>query len=60
MNFIDSCSYIGINEKIANMDGLIELNIALNPFEFLPPEIAARGIDSIRNFYKELKEQDFI
>jgi internalin A len=47
-------------EKIANMEGLKELNIAKNPFDMLPPEIAARGISSIRNFFAELKEQDFI
>ncbi len=47
-------------EKIANMTGLMELNISNNPFDMLPPEIVARGIDSIRNFFRELKEQDFI
>lgn len=47
-------------EKIANMDVLEELIISGNPFDMLPPEIVARGIDSIRNFFKELKEQDFI
>ncbi len=47
-------------EKIANMEQLKRLEIINNPFEILPPEIAARGIDSIRNFFKELKEQDFI
>lgn len=49
-----------IPEQIANMEQLKELNILDNPFDLLPPEIAARGINSIRNFYKELKEQDFI
>lgn len=47
-------------EKIANMEGLEKLAISGNPFDMLPPEIVARGIDSIRNFFKELKEQDFI
>ncbi len=49
-----------ISEKIANMKGLEELNISDNPFDMLPPEIVARGINSVRNFFKELKEQDFI
>jgi internalin A len=49
-----------LSEKIANMNGLLELIISDNPFEMLPPEIIARGIDSVRNFFKELKEQDFI
>jgi internalin A len=49
-----------ISEKVANMPGLKELILYNNPFEMLPPEIVARGIESIRNFYKELKEQDFI
>lgn len=49
-----------LSEKIANMEGLIELNISNNPFDMLPPEIVARGIESIRNFFRELKEQDFI
>lgn len=47
-------------DQVASMTGLLELNISANPFELLPPEIAARGIESIRHFYKELKEQDFI
>ncbi len=47
-------------EKVANMKGLEELIISGNPFDMLPPEIVARGIMSIRNFFKELKEQDFI
>ncbi|NND77029.1 MAG: hypothetical protein HKN39_02455 [Flavobacteriales bacterium] len=49
-----------IAEQIANMDNLKEINLADNPFEMLPPEIIARGLESIRNFYKELKVQDFI
>ncbi len=49
-----------LSEKIANMSGLKELKISNNPFDMLPPEIVARGIDSIRNFFQELKEQDFI
>ncbi|MFY7671903.1 COR domain-containing protein [Tenacibaculum sp. MEBiC06402] len=49
-----------LSEKIANMSGLEELKISNNPFEMLPPEIIARGIDSVRNFFKELKEQDYI
>lgn len=49
-----------LSEKIANMHGLNELIISNNPFDMLPPEIIARGIDSVRNFFKELKEQDFI
>lgn len=49
-----------ISEKIANMTGLKQLYLANNPFDMLPPEIVARGIDSIRNFFMELKVQDFI
>lgn len=49
-----------ISEKIANMDSLKELHLEGNPFEMLPPEILARGIDSIRNFFKELEEKDFL
>ncbi|CAG5081437.1 COR domain-containing protein [Parvicella tangerina] len=49
-----------LSEKIANMSGLKELILYDNPFDMLPPEIVARGINSIRNFFKELKEQDFI
>lgn len=47
-------------EQIANMGNLKELNIDDNPFDLLPPEIVARGIDSVRNFFKELKVQDFL
>lgn len=49
-----------IPEQIANMEQLKELKISGNPFDLLPPEIAERGIGSIRNFFRELKEQDFI
>lgn len=49
-----------LSEKIANMPGLVELILSENPFEMLPPEIIARGINSVRNFFKELKEQDYI
>lgn len=49
-----------ISEKIANMPSLKELYLEGNPFDMLPPEIVARGIHSIRNFYKELEEKDFL
>nr|WP_294897166.1 COR domain-containing protein [uncultured Pedobacter sp.] len=49
-----------ISEKIANMKSLKELHLEGNPFEMLPPEILARGIESIRNFYKELEEKDYL
>lgn len=49
-----------ISEKIANMSSLRELCLDKNPFDMLPPEIVARGIQSIRNFYKELEEKDFL
>ena len=49
-----------ISEKIANMPSLNEINLEGNPFDMLPPEIVARGIQSIRNFYKELEEKDFL
>lgn len=46
--------------KIANMASLKHLNLENNPFDMLPPEIIARGIDSIRNFFIELEETDFL
>jgi internalin A len=49
-----------ISEKIANMPSLKELCMEGNPFELLPPEIVARGIDSVRNFFKELDEKDYL
>eukprot|EP01038_Epipyxis_sp_PR26KG_P004020 gene4020-5750_t len=49
-----------ISEKIANMSSLQNLILDNNPFDLLPPEIVARGIDSIRNFYKELQEKDYL
>jgi internalin A len=51
---------VELSDKIANMSSLIKLNLADNPFDMLPPEIIARGIDSIRNFFKELEEKDFL
>ena len=49
-----------ISEKIANMPSLSEIYLDENPFDMLPPEIVARGINAIRNFYKELEEKDFL
>lgn len=46
--------------KVANMGCLKQLELEGNPFEMLPPEIVARGIESVRNFFKELEEQDFL
>lgn len=49
-----------LSEKIANMKSLQKLLLEGNPFDLLPPEIIARGIESIRNFYKELQEKDYL
>lgn len=46
--------------KVANMSCLKELILEGNPFEMLPPEIVARGIEAVKNFYKELEEKDFL
>lgn len=51
---------VHLSEKIANMEGLVALNLEENPFDLLPPEIVSRGIQSIRNFIKELSEKDFL
>ena len=47
-------------EKVANMTQLSVLDIAGNPFDILPPEIASQGLDSIRNFFRELKDPDYL
>ncbi|RAR47556.1 COR domain-containing protein [Flavobacterium lacus] len=47
-------------EKVANMSQLAVLDIEDNPFDILPPEIASQGIDSIRNFFRELKDPDYL
>lgn len=47
-------------EKVANMEQLNVLEISGNPFDILPPEIASQGIDSIRNFFRELKDPDYL
>ncbi|HTB52668.1 MAG TPA: COR domain-containing protein [Ferruginibacter sp.] len=49
-----------LSAKIANMPKLKQLMVQGNPFEMIPPEIIARGIDSIRNFFKELEEKDYL
>src|SRR5690606_14906389 len=46
--------------KIANMPSLKQLILDGNPFEMIPPEIVARGIESLRNFFIELEEKDFL
>jgi small GTP-binding protein len=49
-----------ISEKIANMNSLTEIYLDDNPFDLLPPEIVSRGINAIRNFYREIDEKDFL
>jgi internalin A len=49
-----------LSEKVANLPGLKELNLDENPFDLLPPEIVARGVESIRNFIKELETKDYL
>ena len=51
---------VDLSDKIANMESLKELNLEGNPFDMLPPEIISRGIDSIRSFFKELEEKDYL
>lgn len=62
LNFLDLSNNMltEVSEKIANMNSLKNLILDNNPFDLLPPEIVARGIDSIRNFYKELQEKDYL
>lgn len=49
-----------IPSRLVSMPSLKKLVLEDNPFEMLPPEIVARGIDSIRNFFKELDEKDYL
>lgn len=49
-----------LSPKVANMSSLKSLNLEGNPFDMLPPEIVARGIESIRFFFKELEEIDYL
>lgn len=62
LNYLNLCNnnLTDISESIANMSSLKELCLEENPFDMLPPEIVARGIDAIRNFYKELEEKDYL
>ncbi len=49
-----------LSARIANMSKLKQLKLDKNPFEMIPPEIVARGIESLRNFFIELEEKDFL
>ncbi|WPP49857.1 COR domain-containing protein [Catalinimonas niigatensis] len=62
LSYLNLCNnnLTDISEKIANMSSLSEIYLEENPFDLLPPEIVARGISAIRNFYKELEEKDFL
>lgn len=62
LSYLNLCNnnLTDISEKIANMPSLSEICLEENPFDLLPPEIVARGINAIRNFYKELEEKDFL
>ncbi|RZK10466.1 MAG: hypothetical protein EOO43_20245, partial [Flavobacterium sp.] len=57
---LDGNRLTDIPSKIVSMPSLKKLLLEDNPFEMLPPEIIARGIDSIRNFFKELDEKDYL
>lgn len=46
--------------SVANLPRLEELYLEGNPFDLIPPEIVARGRDSIRNFIRELDVSDFL
>lgn len=51
---------VDFSPKIANLKKLKQLSLENNPFEMIPPEIVARGVDSLRNFFIELEEKDFL
>lgn len=53
-------SLTDFSPKVANMASLKYLKLENNPFDMIPPEIIARGIESIRNFFIELEETDFL
>lgn len=57
---LDGNRLTDIPSKVVSMPSLKKLLLEDNPFEMLPPEIIARGIDSIRNFFKELDEKDYL
>lgn len=59
LNLCNNC-LTDLSQKIANMKSLTELCLEENPFDMLPPEIIARGIQSIRNFFIELDEKDYL
>lgn len=46
--------------KIANLPRLKQLLLQGNPFDMIPPEIVARGVESLKNFFVELEETDFL
>lgn len=45
---------------VANLPKLESLFLEGNPFDLLPPEIVARGVDSIRNFIEQMDVPDFL
>ncbi len=46
-----------IPSYLTSLPNLKELNIKHNPIEVPSPEIAFKGLDAIRNYYKQLAEQ---
>ncbi|GAB3013794.1 hypothetical protein GCM10027051_16270 [Niabella terrae] len=57
---LDNNRLTDIPAKLVSLPSLKKLSLENNPFEMLPPEIVARGIESIRNFFKELDEKDYL
>lgn len=48
-----------IPKEITFLESLENLGLSGNPFEIPPQEIVERGIDAIRNYFKELVTHDF-
>lgn len=53
---LSSNHLVDLPESITNLRGLVELNLADNQLETPPQEVAVKGVDAVREYYRQLKE----
>jgi internalin A len=49
--------FTSLPKSIAKLENLTELNLTANPLATPPPEVAAKGIEGIREYFRQLEEQ---
>ena len=45
-------------ESIGNLSNLTTLDLRVNPLETPPPEVASKGIEAIREYFRQLRQSN--